>query len=148
MKEIKRPNPVWGARSAFATLLLVVAWGLTGCTVMKVGALVEKPANRIKKGVTTKQQVYQILGAPSTIEYDAEDRILIYAAAQGKGLGFGITLDPVHENASMLKIIAVSDIRVGTDTIAVRVGPNDRVVSVTRSAGTQNAKYRLWPFGA
>lgn len=109
-----------GLRRSIAPL--VVALLGCACVSNRDGSPVVTAAKKIQPGVTTKEDVLRLLGAPTDLRPQGEDAILAFSFSDNQGTGYGVGVIGIGFD--------VEQTHAGLDWLEVCIGKDRRVKSV------------------
>lgn len=115
---MKIPSRGFGRSIVPLTLVLLGS----ACVSNRDGSPVVAAAARIQPGVTTKEEVLRLLGAPTDLRPQGEDAVLAFSFADNQGTGYGIGVIGMGFD--------VERTHAGLDWLEVCIGPDRRVKSL------------------
>ena len=118
--------------------MLVLVGVMSGCINSHVGKYPTQDfvlAAQLK----TKNDIYAVLGLPSTIRDEGDLQVLSYQMARSKGSALGL--------GALGFQVEISHDWLGADALEFRVDAGGNVASVSPSIQSEGIERRLWPFG-
>ena len=136
LKEQRRGVRGLALQVGVLTLLCVV---IGGCQTLRDGYRTGGPES-LEVGVTTKQQVFERLGAPREVFVGKDWQVLLYTEDVERGMGFDLKF-------YALPVLSMGHKHKASDTLIVMLDEKGVVESVRLTETSDSARYKLWPFG-